>query len=70
MIRTVVSSDTNVLSLNIPDQYIGRMLEIIAFAIDEPSSDVVNSIKAKKKFTSFELNTKDFKFDREDANGR
>lgn len=36
MIRTVVTTNNNTLTLAIPDNYIGRQLEIIAFAIDEP----------------------------------
>ena len=36
MIRTVITAENDTLILPIPVQYIGRQLEIIAFAVDEP----------------------------------
>ena len=70
MIRTVVTTKNNILSLPIPDKYIGRQLEVIAFAIDEPSEDFILSTKGKKTFSSIRINTKDIKFNREEANER
>ena len=70
MIRTVVTPDKNFLSFNIPDKYIGKKMEIIAFAVDEPSEDVIYSTKSNKSFSAIKLNTKDFKFNRDEANER
>jgi hypothetical protein len=70
MIRTVVTPDKNSLSFNIPDKYIGKKLEIIAFAVDEPSEDLIYTTKSCKSFSAVKLKTKGFKFDREEANER
>jgi len=70
MIRTVVTANNNIITLPIPDKYIGRQLEIIAFAVDEPSEDIILSAKNKKTFSAIRLKTKGFKFNREEANER
>ena len=70
MIRTVVTTSNNILTLPIPDKYIGRQLEVIAFAIDEPSEDIILSNKSIKTFSAIRLKTKGFKFNREQANER
>ena len=70
MIRTVVTTNNNILTLPIPDIYIGRKLEVIAFAIDEPSEDSISSDKSKKKISAIRLKTKGFTFNREQANER
>lgn len=70
MIRTVVITSNNILTLPIPDKYIGRQLEVIAFAIDEPIEDIIHSVKSKKSFSAIRLKTKAYKFNREEANER
>lgn len=70
MIRTVITPDKNFLSFNIPDKYIGKKLEIIAFAIDEPTEEVVYTSKNRKSFSAIKLNTKGYKFNRNEANER
>ncbi len=70
MIRTVIVPDKNLLSFNIPDDYIGKKLEIIAFAVDELSEDVIYTTKRRKSFSAIKLKTKGFKFNREEANER
>jgi len=70
MIRTVVTPDKNMLSFNIPDKYIGKKLEVFAFAVDETSEDVIYTTRSSKSFSAIKLNTKDFKFNREEANKR
>ena len=70
MIRTVVTPDKNFLSFNIPDKYIGKKMEVIAFAVDEPSEGVIYTAKSHKRFSAIKLSTKDFKFNREEANER
>ena len=70
MIRTVITHDKNFLSLNIPDKYIGKKLEVIAFAVDETSEDVIYTTKSRKNFSAIKLNTKGFKFSRDEANER
>ena len=70
MIRTVVIPDNNILSFNIPDKYIGKKMEVIAFAVDEPSEDIIYPSRSHKSFSAIRLNTKGYKFDREQANER
>lgn len=70
MIRTVITPDKNFLSFTIPDKYIGKKMEVIAFAVDEPSEDVIYSAKSKKSFSAIKINTKGFKFNRDEANER
>jgi hypothetical protein len=70
MIRTIVTTNNNILTLSIPDRYIGRKLEVIAFAVDEPMDDIIFSTKSKKTFVAIKLNTKGYKFNRDEANER
>ena len=70
MIRTVLTADKNTLSLKIPDKYIGKLIEIIAFAVDEPGENILTVEKIKKTWTALKLNTKNFKFNRDEANER
>jgi hypothetical protein len=70
MIRTVITPDQNFLSFNIPDKYIGKKMEVIAFAVDEPAEDVIYTTKSRKSFSAIKLRTKDFKFNRDEANER
>ena len=71
MIRTFVTpnADTVNVSLSIPKDYIGRELEVIAFATDE---GVQSNEQAKKKvsFTVLHVDTKGYKFNRDEANER
>jgi hypothetical protein len=70
MIRTVIIPDKNFLSFTIPDKYIGKKMEVIAFAIDEPAADLIYSTKNSKSFSAIKLNTRGFKFSRDEANER
>ncbi|MCA1760453.1 MAG: hypothetical protein LC658_11855 [Bacteroidales bacterium] len=70
MIRTVITPDKNFLSFNIPDKYIGKKMEIIAFAVDDLSDDVIYTAKNRKSFSAVKLNTRGFKFNRDEANER
>jgi hypothetical protein len=70
MIRTVIIPENNTLSFNIPDKYIGKKMEIIAFAVDEPSEDIIYSGRSHKSFSAIRLNTKGYKFNRQQANER
>ena len=67
MIRSVITPDKNFISFNIPDNYIGNKMEVIAFSMDEPLEDVFYTDKRSKSFSANKLNTKGFKFNREKA---
>ena len=70
MIRTVVTPEKNLLSINIPDKYIGKKMEVIAFALDETADDIVYDNIRYKSFSAINISTKGFKFDRDEANER
>ena len=75
MIRTILKSDKNRLTLELPDDLVGRTLEIIAFPIDEvtistaakTSKDTDITI-LKNKLKKFSFNSGGYKFDRDEAN--
>lgn len=53
------------LTIDLPEAFVGRQVEILAFIIDKTSS---TSNSASKTFTSLKLDTRNFKFNREAAN--
>lgn len=69
MVRTVITPDTQTVSFNIPSKYIGQQIEIIAFAKDEGMSNEQPVIKTVS-FEALLLDTKSYKFNRDEANGR
>ncbi len=70
MIRTVVTPEKNLLSITIPDKYIGKKMEVIAFALDETSDELMFDNSKYKSFDAIKISTKGFKFNREEANER
>ena len=68
MIRTVFVPETENFIFSVPKEYIGKQIEVIAFAVDETK----HNLHAKEiTFTDFDLHLpKDWKFDREEANAR
>jgi hypothetical protein len=70
MIRTIITPNKNQISINIPDNYIGKKIEVIAFSLDDPSDDVIYTEKSIKSFSSIKLKTSGYKFDRDAANER
>jgi len=69
MIRTIVKAKKNYLTIPLPNEYVGKQLEVIAFMLED-ESDI--SIKDKKQatFEAISIDTKGFKFNREEANER
>ena len=69
MIRTVITAENNTIILSLPDDYIGKQLEVIAFAIDEPVKQRKRAA-AKDVFKALKFDTRGYKFDRDEANSR
>jgi len=69
MIRTVVIPDSDTVSIAVPKNYIGKVLEIIAFATDE-GLNKDTSDKKSASFTILHTDVKDYKFNRDEANER
>jgi hypothetical protein len=69
MIRTIIKTNNNKLSLTIPDKYIGKELEVIAFARDEDFEEI--SISEKEvSFTVLHTDFNNYKFNHDEANER
>lgn len=69
MIRKIVKVESDKISISVPKDYIGKVMEVIAFSRDEA---VNKEAKKKKKvtFNALSLDTVGFKFNREEANER
>lgn len=69
MIRTFIIPDKQTITFDIPKEYIGKRIEVIAFAKDEE----ITKEQPKQKIVSFDaldIDTRDYKFNREEANDR
>jgi len=70
MIREIVKPEGNTYLLQLPDEMIGKTVEVIAFEIEEKVT--VNPqkslIELKEELKGLTVNMKDFKFDRDEAN--
>ena len=69
MIRTIVTADKKKLTVLLPDDFIGKQIEVIAFVIDEQDTDPRHTAKAKT-FSAVQLDTRGYKFNRNLANER
>ena len=69
MIRTIVTVDRNNLMITLPDDFLGKQIEVIAFIIEEAAQPP----KAKPSFTVLDvpetLKTS-YRFSRDEANER
>ena len=72
MIRTFITPNTDTfnLSLSIPKDYIGKELEVIAFTTDEGVQAAEQARKKNVSFTALSVDTKNYKFNRDEANER
>lgn len=69
MIRTIITADRNKLILLLPDDFLGKQIEVIAFVIEEAKSKAAE-LKKTKTFSAIQLDTRGFKFNRDEANER
>ena len=69
MIRTIVTAEGNKLTLSLPDDFLGKEIEIIAFVIEE----AIEKSQRKVSFTVLDVPEKlkeNYRFNREEANER
>lgn len=66
MIRKVLIAESDTISFSIPKSYIGKEMEVIVFEMNEGVNN--NKLKEKTSFTILHTNSKDYKFNRDDAN--
>lgn len=69
MIRTIVTAEDSHLTLTLPDNFLGKQIEIIAFVVEEAIQ------KPRKKVSFTVLDAPDelkinYRFNRDEANGR
>ena len=69
MIRTIITADRNRLILLLHDDFLGKQVEVIAFVIDEAVNKAA-TFKKSKTFSAIQLDTRGFKFNRDEANER
>lgn len=67
MIRTIVQAEKTPLEVPIPESYLGKKVEVIAFTVEEGRENVSEK---KVTFATLKLDTTNFKFDRDEANSR
>ncbi|GAC1300450.1 MAG: hypothetical protein NVSMB24_01090 [Mucilaginibacter sp.] len=69
MIRTIITPKKQTISLDIPLNYVGKEIEVIAFAKDE-GENKRRSTKKDVSFSALTLDTIGYKFNRDEANER
>ena len=69
MIRKILKVESDTISISVPKNYIGKVMEIIAFSADEELTGEVPS-KKTVTFNAISIDTIGFKFNRDDANER
>ena len=67
-IREIIVPENNKIELTIPDNFIGKRIEVIAFEMEDQIGDF-NNLK-RKTFDAIKINLSGFKFNREEANER
>lgn len=70
MVRTIITPEEQTISFEIPPNYIGKEIEGIAFAKDEGIKKQRNREEKKVSFTALTVDTRDYKFNRDEANER
>jgi len=70
MIRTIITPEEQTISFDIPASYIGKEIEVIAFAKDEGINNKELPMQKKVSFTALAVDTRDYKFNRDEANER
>lgn len=68
MIRTIIKATGSKITIDIPEKYIGKELEVIAFSRDEGLND--SERNKKVSFTVLHTEFKNYKFNRDEANER
>ncbi|MCF8257647.1 MAG: hypothetical protein K9J06_08845 [Flavobacteriales bacterium] len=72
MYRQVFTPDNSKLILQLPKEFVGKLVEVLAFTVDEvQAKDEQHSWdNAKKFFNAKRISLKGFRFDRDEANER
>ncbi|HET7119335.1 MAG TPA: hypothetical protein VFI29_22760 [Hanamia sp.] len=68
LIREIVVPENNKIELTVPDNFIGKRIEVFAFEMEEKAK--IPKSSKKKTFDAIKLDLTGFKFNREEANER
>lgn len=69
MIRTIITAEGNHLTLTLPDSFLGKQIEVIAFVIEE----AIQKSRKKVSFTVLDVPDElkvNYRFNRDEANER
>ncbi|MCL1934305.1 MAG: hypothetical protein FWF53_10910 [Candidatus Azobacteroides sp.] len=70
MIRTICVPESNRFLFILPDEYVGKRLEITIMQENEIAVNYAVPEAKRVKFNAVSLDTRNFKFDREEANAK
>ena len=72
MIRQIITSENNQLLLQIPNEYVGKAIEVIAFRIDQENDKNTEYSweSALAFFASHKVSISNYRFNRDEANER
>ena len=75
MVRTILKPEKNSLTIKLPDNFVGKVIEVIAFEIEQISNDKTAVLEKKKRIEAINkplnkhrVDLSNFKFDRDEAN--
>ena len=74
MVRTILKPEKNSLTIKLPDNFVGKVIEVIAFEIDQVDNEIVTIEKKKriedidKALNKHRVDLTNFKFNRDEAN--
>lgn len=66
MVRTIITADKSDFILSLPDDFLGKRVEVLAFVVEEAEKKA--DTHQHKTFSAVNLDTQGFKFNREEAN--
>lgn len=69
MLHTTITPNTKMISVAIPENYVGKEIEVIVFAKDEGITKH-QTFQKKISFNALGIDTKGYKFNRDEANER
>ncbi len=68
MVRKIITIDEKNIILSLPEEFVGKQVEILAFLLEDTEEEEIPS--TEKSFTSLQIDTKGYKFNRDEANER
>ena len=75
MIRTILRTNNNSLTLELPDDLVGKIIEVIAFSVEDTKINIKDITPKetrievlKDKLKNFTFNSGGYKFNRDEAN--